>query len=114
MERHLAAILMADIVGFSRLMGEDEVGTLDAVKVLWKEQFGPRVTEHHGRVVKLMGDAALVEFPSVVDAVRCAVVTQRDAAERNAAVPPGERIEMRIGINLGDIISEGDDYTAME
>ena len=109
MERHLAAILMADIVGFSRLMGEDEVGTLDAVKVLWKEQFGPRVTEHHGRVVKLMGDAALVEFPSVVDAVRCAIATQRDAAERNAAVPPGERIEMRIGINLGDIISEGDD-----
>ena len=109
MERRLAAILMADIVGFSRLMGEDEVGTLDAVKVLWKEQFGPRVTEHHGRVVKLMGDAALVEFPSVVDAVGCAIATQRDAAERNATVPLGERIEIRIGINLGDIIIEGDD-----
>ena len=109
MERRLAAILLADIVGFSRLMGEDETGTLVAVKALWKEQFTPRVTEHHGRVVKLMGDAALVEFPSVVDAVKCAIATQRDAADRNARLPQNGHIEMRIGINLGDIIIEGDD-----
>ena len=109
MERRLAAILLADIVGFSRLMGEDETGTLVAVKALWQEQFTPRVTEHHGRVVKLMGDAALVEFPSVVDAVECAIATQRDAADRNARLPQNGHIEMRIGINLGDIIIEGDD-----
>ena len=76
MERRLTAILVADVVGFSRLMGKDEAGTLIAVKTLWQDHFGPRVSEHRGRVVKLMGDGALVEFTSVVDAVRCAIVAQ--------------------------------------
>ena len=109
MERRLTAILIADVVGFSRLMGKDETGTLIAVKGLWKEQVGPKVTEHRGRIVKLMGDGALVEFPSVVDAVACSVAVQRDSAERNAGVPTDRRIEMRIGVNLGDVIIEGDD-----
>ncbi len=109
MERRLAAILIADVVGFSRLMGQDETGTHVAIKALWKELFGPRVAEHRGRIVKLMGDGALVEFPSVVDAVACAVIVQRDSAARNAGVPTDRRIEVRIGVNLGDVIVEGDD-----
>jgi len=109
MERRLTAILVADIVGFSRLMGNDEAGTYIAVKALWNEHFGSRVSEHRGRVVKLMGDGALVEFTSVVDAVECAVAAQLDATERNTIMPAEKRIEMRIGINLGDIIIEGDD-----
>jgi len=109
MERRLTAILVADVVGFSRLMGKDEAGTLTAVKGLWNELFGPRVTEYHGRIVKLMGDGALVEFSSVVDAVKCAIVAQRDAADRNSESAADKRIEMRIGINLGDVIIEGDD-----
>ena len=108
MERRLAAIFMADVVGFSRLMDKDETGTLIAVKELWEEQLGPKVAEHHGRIVKLMGDGALVEFPSVVDAVVCAVAVQRDSADRNAGVLADRRIEMRIGVNLGDVIIEGD------
>ncbi len=109
MERRLTAILVADIVGFSRLMGNDEAGTYIAVKALWNEHFGSKVSEHRGRVVKLMGDGALVEFTSVVDAVGCAVAAQLDATERNTMMPAEKRIEMRIGINLGDIIIEGDD-----
>ena len=109
MERRLTAILVADVVGFSRLMGKDEAGTHIAIKALWNEHFGSRVSEHRGRVVKLMGDGALVEFTSVVDAVGCAVAAQRDAVERNTSMPADKRIEMRIGINLGDIIIEGDD-----
>ena len=109
MERRLAAILAADVVGFSRLMGKDEVGTLVALKRLRKELFAPKVAEHHGRIVKLMGDGALVEFPSVVAAVECAVATQRGMTERNAGVPADRRIEMRIGVNLGDVIIEGSD-----
>ena len=108
MERRLAAILIADVVGFSRLMGKDETGTLIAVKELWEVQLGPKVAEQHGRIVKLMGDGALVEFSSVVDAVECAVSVQRDSADRNVEVPADRRIEMRIGINLGDVIIEGD------
>ena len=104
MERRLAAILFADVVGYSRLMGKDETGTLIAVKALWEKLFGPRITEHGGRIVKLMGDGALVEFTSVVDAVECAVETQRDSVERNAGVPADWRIKVCIGVNLGEVI----------
>jgi len=90
-------------------MGNDEAGTHIAVKALWNEHFGSRVSEYRGRMVKLMGDGALVEFASVVDAVGCAVAAQRDAVERNTRMPADKRIVMRIGINLGDIIIEGDD-----
>ena len=109
MERRLAAILAADVVGYSRLMGADEAGTLGALKALRKELFAPKVAEHHGRVVKLMGDGALVEFASVVDAVACAVALQRALAGRDAETVSGKRIEMRIGVNLGDVIIEGSD-----
>ncbi len=110
MKRRLAAILAADVVGYSRLMGKDEVGTLTALKALRKELLAPKVVEHHGRIVKLMGDGALVEFPSVVDAVECAVAVQRGMAERNAGVPADRRIELRIGVNLGDVMIEGSDF----
>jgi adenylate cyclase len=110
-ERRLAAILAADVVGYSRLMGEDEEGTLVALKTLQRELIDPKVKEHCGRLVKTTGDGALVEFASVVDAVRCAVAVQRDLAERNTDIPAERRIEFRIGINLGDIIiHEGDIY----
>ena len=109
MERRLAAILATDVVGFSRLMGEDEAGTLAVLKAHRAELIDPTIAEHHGRTVKLMGDGALVEFASVVDAVQCAVHIQRAMAERNAGVPDERRIAFRIGINLGDIIVEGDD-----
>ena len=109
MERRLAAILVTDVVGYSRLMGEDEAGTLERLKAHRKKLIDPKIAEHHGRVVKLMGDGALVEFASVVDAVQCAIDIQRSIAERNAEVPAEKRIEFRIGINLGDVIVEGDD-----
>src|SRR5271155_4147024 len=110
-ERRLAAILAADVVGYSRLMGEDEEATLAALKTLRRELIDPKVKEHHGRIVKTAGDGALVEFASVVDAVRCAVEIQREMADRTADVPTERRIAFRIGINLGDIIiDEGDIY----
>src|SRR6516162_762324 len=110
-ERRLAAILASDVVGYSRLMGEDEEGTLAALKTLQRELVDPKAREHCGRLVKTTGDGALVEFASVVDAVRCAVEVQRHMAERNADIPAERRIEFRIGINLGDImIEEGDIY----
>ena len=110
-ERRLAAILATDVVGYSRLMGEDEEGTLAALKTLQRELIDPRVKENCGRLVKTTGDGALVEFASVVDAVRCAVEVQRAMAERNADIPAQRRIELRVGINLGDIIiHEGDIY----
>ncbi len=108
-ERRLAAILAADVVGYSRLMEADEAGTHARLKALRKEFIEPRIAEHHGRVVKLTGDGALVEFPSVVEAVLCAVDVQRIVAERNADVPQDQRIEFRIGVNLGDVIIEDDD-----
>ena len=109
--RRLAAILAADVVGYSRMMGADEEGTLAAIKAIRRELFHPKVAEHHGRIVKTTGDGALVEFPSAVDAVRFALDAQRGAAERNANIPEDRRIEFRIGINVGDIISdEGDIY----
>ena len=108
-ERRLTAILSADVVGYGRLMGEDEEGTLAALKAHRAEFIDPTITDYHGRVVKLMGDGALVEFPSVVEAVQCAVDVQRGLAERNASAPSNRRVDFRIGVNLGDIIVEGDD-----
>jgi TolB-like protein/class 3 adenylate cyclase len=109
LERRLAAILAADVVGYSRLMGEDEAGTLAALKAHRGALIDPKIAEHNGRIVKLMGDGALVEFASVVDAVQCAVEIQRSMAARNEDVPHAQRIDFRIGINLGDVIVEGDD-----
>jgi len=108
-ERRLAAILAADVAGYSRLMGEDEEGTLAALKAIRRELGDPKIAEHRGRIVKTTGDGLLAEFASVVDAVRYAVEVQRAMAERNADVPPERRIEFRIGINIGDIIIEGGD-----
>ncbi|MGC1888953.1 MAG: adenylate/guanylate cyclase domain-containing protein [Stellaceae bacterium] len=106
-ERRLAAILAADVVGYSRLVGEDEEGTLERLRVLRRTLADPKIKEHHGRVVRTMGDGLLVEFASVVDAVRCAVEVQREMALRNADLQADRRIEFRIGINLGDIIKDG-------
>jgi adenylate cyclase len=108
-ERRLAAILAADVVGYSRLMGEDEEGTLERLKAHRRELIDPAIAAHHGHMVKLTGDGALVEFGSVVDAVACAVEIQRAMALRNADVPASQRIQFRVGINLGDVIIEPDD-----
>ena len=109
-ERRLAAILAADVAGYSRLMGVDEEGTLTRSRRP-SEVIDPKIAEHRGRIVKTTGDGVLVEFASAVDAVRCAMEIQRAMAERNAAVPEERRIEFRIGINVGDIIiDEGDIY----
>jgi adenylate cyclase len=108
-ERRLAAILAGDVAGYSRLMGIDEEGTLAALKRHRRELVDPKIKEHRGRVVKLTGDGMLVEFASVVDAVRCAVEIQRGMAERNVEVPAERRIEFRIGLNLGDIIIDDND-----
>jgi len=109
--RRLTAILATDVVGYSRMMGRDETGTLTALKAHRTELLEPRIAAHHGRVVKLMGDGALVEFASVFDAVECAIEIQRGMLARNAAVPEDRRIAFRIGINLGDVVIEdGDIY----
>jgi adenylate cyclase len=108
-ERRLAAILAADVAGYSRLMGADEEGTHERLKALRRELADPKIKEHRGRIVKTTGDGLLIEFASVVDAVRCAVEMQREMAERNADVSPDRRIEFRMGINLGDIIKDGRD-----
>ena len=108
-ERRLVAIMAADIVGYSRLIEADEAGTLAAIRDLRREVIDPLLAEHHGRIVKLMGDGALVEFGSVVDAVACAVAIQKGVAGRQADVPAERRITFRIGINLGDVVVEGDD-----
>jgi TolB-like protein len=107
--RRLAAILAADVAGYSRLMGADEEGTHERLKALRHELVDPKIAEHHGRIVKTTGDGMLVEFPSVVDAVRCAVAVQQAMPERNTSVEAEKRIELRIGINLGDVIVEPDD-----
>jgi TolB-like protein len=107
--RRLAAILAADVAGYSRLMGADEEGTLERLKALRRELLDPKIAEHRGRLVKTTGDGLLVEFGSVVDALRCAVEVQREMAGRNAGVPPDNRIELRIGINVGDIVVEDGD-----
>jgi adenylate cyclase len=108
-ERRLAAILAADVAGYSRLIGADEEGTLAALKAIRREVIDPKIAEHRGRIVKTTGDGLLVEFASVVDAVRCAVEAQSAMAARNADVPGEKRLEFRVGINLGDIIIDGDD-----
>src|SRR5271169_6500277 len=103
-ERRLAAILAADVAGYSRLMGVDEEDTLERLKAHRRQLTDPKIKEHRGRIVKTTGDGMLVEFPSVVDAVRCAVEVQREMGLRNADAPADRRIELRIGINLDDII----------
>ena len=108
-ERRLAAILAADVAGYSRLMGADEVGTLRTLKGHRKELIDPVIAAHRGRIVKTTGDGMLVEFASVIDAVGCAVAVQRTMVSRNAGVPNDKRIVFRIGINVGDIIIDGDD-----
>ncbi len=107
--RRLAAIMCADVAGYSRMMGADESGTLAVLKSLRKEVLSPTVAAHGGRVVKLMGDGALVEFTSVVDAVACAVAIQKALAQRNEPLPEDKRVQLRIGVNLGDIMIEGKD-----
>ncbi|MBA5805278.1 adenylate/guanylate cyclase domain-containing protein [Rhizobium changzhiense] len=109
MERRLSAILAADVVGYSALMEQDEAGTFDRLRARRTELFEPEIAGHHGRVFKLMGDGLLAEFGSVVDAVECAVSLQRGMAERNASVAEEERFNVRIGINIGEVIVDGDD-----
>jgi adenylate cyclase len=108
-ERRLTAILAADVAGYSRLMGLDEAGTLARLRAHRRELIDPKIAEHRGRIVKTTGDGILIEFPSVVEAVACAVAVQRGMAERNTLVPEEERIVFRVGVNLGDIIVEDDD-----
>src|SRR5438105_15133786 len=107
--RRLAAILAADVAGYSRIMGADEEGTHVRLKAVRRQLVDPKIEEHQGRSVKTTGDGMLVEFPSVVDAVRCAVEIQRGMVDRNAEVPEDKRITFRIGVNLGDVIIDGDD-----
>jgi adenylate cyclase len=109
LERRLSAILAADVVGYSRLMGTNEVGTLTSLKNHRAELIDPTIAEHQGRIVKLTGDGMLVEFPSVVSAVECAADIQREMRDRNADIPEDRRIEFRVGINLGDVIVDDDD-----
>src|SRR5580658_7900643 len=108
-QRRLAAILAADVAGYSRLMETDELGTLTALKSHRRELIDPVIAAHRGRIVKTTGDGALVEFASVVDAVGCAVAVQRSMLSRNAPVAEDKRIVFRMGINVGDIIIDGDD-----
>ncbi|HUK59053.1 MAG TPA: adenylate/guanylate cyclase domain-containing protein, partial [Stellaceae bacterium] len=108
-QRRLAAILAADVVGYSRLMEADETGTLTRLKALRRDVIDPLISAHSGRTVKLMGDGALVEFASAVDAVTCAIAVQKQVRDINAGLPEGGRIAFRIGINVGDVIVDGDD-----
>jgi len=108
-ERRLVAILAADIVGYSRLVERDEASTLVAIKMLRREVFDPLLAQYHGRIVKLTGDGAIVEYGSVVDAVGCGAAIQKDTAARQADVPAERRIVFRIGINLGDVVAEDGD-----
>lgn len=109
MERRLAAILATDVVGYSRLIRADEEGTLERLKALRDEIIEPNIAKHHGRIVKLMGDGMLAEFGSVVDAVRNAVEVQQAVSVHQADLPEGQRIQFRVGVNLGDVVIEGDD-----
>src|ERR1700674_5134095 len=106
--RKLAAILVSDVVGYSRLAGVDEDRTLSRLRGLRSDLVDPAIAAHHGRVVKRTGDGALVEFRSVVDAVRCAIEVQSGMVDRNAGVPEDRRIQFRIGIHLGDVVEESD------
>src|ERR671924_304583 len=107
--RRLAAILAADVAGYSRLMGADEEGTHERLKAHLGELVEPKISEHRGRIVKNTGDGFLAEFASVVDAVRCAAEVQRGMVERNGETPEDKRIALRVGINVGDVIAEPDD-----
>ena len=109
MERRLTTILAADVVGYTRLMGADEVGTLAALKAHRTKLIEPAIAQHGGRIVKLMGDGILAEFPSAVEAVQCAVEVQQGIVTRNVNLPKDRWMEFRIGINIGDVIVEGDD-----
>jgi adenylate cyclase len=106
--RKLAAVLAADVAGYSRLVGADEERTLARLRALRSDLIDPTIAPHHGRVVKGTGDGVLIEFRSVVDAVRCAIEVQNGMAERNAGLPPERRIELRAGIHLGDVVEETD------
>jgi len=108
-ERHLAAIFAADVAGYSRLMGADEEGTHAQLRAHRNELCNPAIERHRGHIANTAGDSVLAEFGSVVDAVTCAVEIQRGMVARNAEVPPDRRIEFRIGINLGDVITDGTD-----
>ena len=108
-ERRLAAVLAADVAGFSRLIGADEEGTLARLRAIRRELTDPKITEHRGRIVKTTGDGLLIEFTSVVDALRCAVEVQEAMHDKNAGVPPAERIEFRVGIHQGDVVVEDGD-----
>src|SRR5262245_25006222 len=108
-KRRLAAILVADVAGYSRLMGENEVGALAALKALRSELVDPKIAEHEGRVFKSIGDGLLAEFPSVVNAVACAVDIQRGLEAHNTNLLDQEAIQLRIGVHAGDVIVEGDD-----
>ncbi len=108
-QRRLAAIVSADVVGYSRLMGVDETGTLATLRAHRADLIDPLIAERGGRIVKTMGDGLLLEFPSVVNAVTCAITIQEGMAERNGDVPEDKRITFRVGINLGDVIIDGED-----
>src|SRR5207253_9155152 len=108
-ERRLAAIMAADVVGYSRLMGGDEIGTLRALQAHRRELIDPKIAAHRGRIVQTTGDGLLVEFASVVDALRCAAEVQQAMAGRNAGIPATERIELRMGVHQGDIVVEAAD-----
>ena len=107
--RRLAAILAADVAGYSRLIGADEEGTLNRLRSIRADVIDPNITEHRGRIVKTTGDGLLVEFSSVVDALRCATQWQQTMGERNAAAPGDNRIEFRVGVNVGDVVVEDGD-----
>src|SRR5271163_4168918 len=106
--RKIAAILCSDVVGYSRLAGADEDRILARLRTLRSDMIDPTISVHHGRIVKRTGDGSLLEFRSVVDAVRCAIEVQTGMVERNAGLPPERRIEFRIGIHLGDVVEESD------
>src|SRR5271157_2383427 len=106
--RKITAILVSDVVGYSRLAGADEEGTLARLRALRSDLIDPTISVHHGRVVKRPGDGSIIEFRSVVDAVRCAVEVQSGMIERNAGLPEERRIEFRVGIHLGDVVEESD------
>jgi adenylate cyclase len=106
--RKIAAILVADVVGYSRLVGADEDRTLARLRALRSDLIDPTIAVHHGRIVKRTGDGIIIEFRSVVDAVRCAIEVQTGMIERNAGLPPERRIEFRVGVHLGDVVEESD------
>ncbi len=112
-QRRLAAILAADVVGYSRMMDADEASTLARFKSLRLELFDPKIEQFDGRIFKNTGDGALAEFGSAVDAVQCAIEIQRGLARRNSKEPENRRIVLRIGINLGDVVVEGDEFSAV-